>query len=433
VSNYLRFFSKKDIKSATIGSVVIKFGSAFFAFLNGVLLAQFLSIEGFGYYILAFSSMIIISVLTSMGLPYLTTRYISKYVVHNNLSLMKGLIIRTNQFVFVAIFCIYTIIAITYFLWWKKYDTELVETLLFSFLLLPLLGFGGLFSATLRGLKLVILSEIPDTLIRNFIFLICILTSVAVEYPLTPKAAIIFQVFSAAIGFLMGFIFLQQKLFNKLKKITAIYANKEWLIQTIPFSINSGVQIIKTKLLTYVLVIFGSVESVAIFEVAIRGASLVSYSLDALNKAISPFISSAYEKDDINYLQRIIKKTSRIIFIFSLPVALIFILGGSSLVKFIFGEEYGSSYLPLVILCIGQLISALIGSVGLVLNMTNNQRILSKNNISMLLLNVVLSIPIVIYWDVIGAAFVFSGVLILQNFILLAYVRKELHINTSVF
>lgn len=430
---FLNILAKKDIKSAAVGSVLIKFGSAFFAFLNGVLLAQYLSVEGFGLYILAFSSMTVLSIPTSMGLHNLITRYISKYEVYNDLSSMKGLLIKTNQFVLFSIIIIYTIAVITYFFWWKRYDTDLVETLLYSFILLPLLGFGALSSAALRGLKLVILSELLDTLIRNFLLTLCILFCIVVEFQLTPKVIIIFQIIAATTVLFLGLIFLQIKLFIRLNNIKATYANKEWYTQTIPFAINSGIQVLKSKLLTYILVIFGSMEAVAIFEVAMRGAALVSYSLDALNKAISPFISSAYEKSDFIYLQRIIKKTSRIIFIFSLPIALVFIIGGSSLIELIFGKNYESSYIPLVILCIGQLISVMTGSVGLVLNMTGNQSVYSKSNITMLIINILLSIPLVIYYNVIGASLIFSGVLILQKFILLAYVRRELHINTSIF
>ena len=50
------FFSKKSFRYATIGSVSIRFGSAFFAFLNGILLARLLSVEGLGKYVLVFST-----------------------------------------------------------------------------------------------------------------------------------------------------------------------------------------------------------------------------------------------------------------------------------------------------------------------------------------------------------------------------------------
>ena len=203
--------------------------------------------------------------------------------------------------------------------------------------------------------------------------------------------------------------------------------------EAIPFSLNSGVQVIRSKLVTYVLAAFSSVTAVAIYDVALRGAALVAFTLDALNTAIAPHISAAFEKKDFNNLQKIITKTSRIIFAFSLPIALFFILGGDQLIVLLFGKEYRLAYIPLVILCIGQLISSLSGSVGLVLSMTGNQSYFTNSNIFITVLNIVLCIPLVKYFDVIGATIVYSFLLILQNFILLVYIKSKLKIKTMIF
>lgn len=433
MSKLFNFLSKKDIRSASAGSVVIKFGSAFFAFLNAILLARYMSVADLGYYVLVFTTMTILSVPATLGLPNLLTRYISKYEVNSERGYIKGLLIKSNRFVLFSTLVIYGIAFITYFFWWKKYDPAMVETILYGFLLLPVLGFSALRAAALRGLKLVILAELPDTLLRNLWFTLLIVGAIFFQYEMTPKVAIIFQLIAAGFSFLLGFVFLNNKLLKKLKPVTPLFNNREWIRQTIPFSINSGIQIVRSKLLSYILVIFGSLEAVAIFDIAMRGASLVAFTLNALNTAISPFVSSAYEKQNFVQLQRIVKKTGRLIFIFSLPVALVFILGGKSLVQFVFGEEYGASYLPLVILCLGQLFSSMVGSVGLLLSMTGNQKVFSNSNLQMLVLHVLFSIPMVIYFDVMGAALIFSALLILQNLLLLRYVRRKLHINTAIF
>ena len=433
MSKLFNFLSKKDIKSASAGSVIIKFGSAFFAFLNAVLLARYMSVADLGYYVLVFTTMTILSVPATMGLPTLLTRYISKYEVSGDRASIKGLLIKSNRFVLFSTLVIYALAFITYFFWWKKYDPAMMETIWYGLLLLPVLGFSALRASALRGLKLVILAELPDTLLRNLWFTLLIVGAILFKFELTPKYAIIFQVIAAGFSFLLGFILLNNKLLKKLKPVTPVFHNREWTKQTIPFSINSGIQIVRSKLLSYVLVIFGSLEAVAIFDVAMRGANLVAFTLNALNSAISPFVSSAYEEGNTVRLQSIVKKTGRLIFLFSLPIALLFIFGGKTLVSLVFGEEYVASYIPLVILCIGQLMSSMVGSVGLLLSMTGNQKVFSKSNLQMLVLHVVGSIPMVIYFDVIGAAIIFSALLILQNVLLLRYVRKNLKVNTAIF
>lgn len=433
MSKFLNFFSRKDIRNATVGGVAVKFGSTLFTLLNGILLARYLSLEWFGYYVIVISTVALLSIPITLGMPSLITRYVSKYVVYNDYASIKGLLVKTNQIAGCAVLIVYTVLAITYFLWWKRFDAVLVETLLCGLLLLPLLGFGALRSAALRGLKLIVLADFPDTLFRNGAFFISIAVCILSGISLTPQRAILLNILVSAFAFVIGFFLLRKNILLQIQPIKALFHTAEWVKQTIPFTINSGIVILKSKLLTYILAIFGSIEAVALFDVAMRGASFVSFILDALNQAISPFASSAFERRNMPALQRIIKKMSRIIFAISLPVALIFIIGGKPLLIFIFGSEYEFAYVPLVILCIGQLISAMTGSVGLVLSMSGHQAVFSNSNIFFLVISIIASIPFVIHCGVIGAALVYSGVLILQNVMLLYIVWNKMRINTTIF
>ena len=433
MSRLFKFFSKKDIRSASIGGVSVKFGSTIFALLNSVLLARLLSLEGFGYYVLVIATVMLLAVPVNLGMPFLVTRYVSKYLVYDDYASIKGLLIKTNKMAGMVVILIYFIAAISYFIWWKNLSPVLIESMLYGFLLLPFLGFGALRTSALRGMKLIVLADLPETLLRNGGIFITLVIVYFLGIPITPKSAVLINLIVSAVCFGIGYLFLRNKLLLKLKPIAPSYHSKEWFQQTIPFTINSSIVIVKSKVLTYILAIFGSVEAVAIFDVAMRGSTLVSFILDALNQAISPFVSSTFEKNNKEALQRIMKKTSRIIFSISLLVALIFVLGGKTVLIFVFGAEYVLSYWPLVILCIGQLVSATIGSVGLLLSMSGNQAVFSKNNIVFLVINLVLSIPFVIYFDVLGAAVLYSLILIIQNIILFVYVRRKLKINTTIF
>jgi O-antigen/teichoic acid export membrane protein len=429
----LKYFNSQNIKVSAMGSLGIKFLSAFFAFLSSVLLARLLGIEGFGIYVLAFTTVTMLSIPVALGLPLLIIRYISKYEVEKNHGAIKGLLIRSNQIVIISTLIIVFAAFLLYLIWWKNLNSILVETIWYSFILLPLLALGSLRAAALRGMRYIILGQLPDTLLRNFLLCLGIYLCYLLQYKLTPQLAMILNIIAAAISYMFGYYFLKNKLLNRINKYEAVFFNKEWLKQAIPFSINSGVQIIKSKLITYILAIFGSIEAVTIFDVATRGASLVAFSLDGLNSAIAPYISKAFEDNNMNNLQNIITKTSRIIFVFALPVVVIFIFGGEALINNLFSKAYADAYIPLIVLCLGQLVNAATGSVGLVLNMTGKQVVFTKINVYITLLNVLFSIPLVIYFDVTGGAILFSLILIIQNGYLVFYVKKELNINTTIF
>ena len=429
----LKVFNSKQIRTAAIGSLIVKFLSALFALINGVLLANLLTVKDFGIYILALTTITIISIPVSLGLPNLITRYISKYEVNKNIAAIKGILIRSNQLVLLTSLLAFIIAFLLYIIWWKNYPENVVSTFWYAFLLMPLLVCGSLRAAALRGLKFIILGQLPETFLRNIFLTFSLLVAIFYDINMSPHMAMILHGIAAALAFIIGYLFLKRKLLTRLKNITPVFKNKLWFKETIPFSITSGVQVIKTKLLTFILVIFGSLEAVAIFDIAMRGATLVSFTLDALNTAISPYLSSAFEQNKKETLQRIVTKSARIIFVFSLPVALIFIFFGKSILELLFAKAYVVSYIPLVILCIGQLVNSLTGSVGTVLNMTGNQKYFSKIQIQMMILSALLSVPLIIYYSVIGAALTFSFVIISQNIILVILVRKKLKINTTIY
>lgn len=427
-----KIFNSTNIRVSAIGSLGIKFFSAFFAFLNGILLARILSVKDFGIYILAFTTLTVLTVPVSLGLPNLITRYISKYEVYEDKPAIKGLLIKTNIFVAITCLLVYILVFASYFVWWKKYDVIFTETFIYALIGLPFIALGSLRSAALRGLKFVVLGQLPDTFLRNFLFFLGISFFSILGYKLSPQSAILLLTAATIISFFVGYYFLQIKLLNSLKHIKPIFKSKEWLKESIPFTLTSGIEVIKSKSLTYILAIFGSLEAVAIFEVATRSSALISFTLDGLNSAIAPYISAAFEKKNMESLQRIVTKTTRIVFVFALPVALIFIIGGKPLLDFLYGMEYSVAYWPLVILCLGHLVNAFTGSAGIVLNMTGHQGYLSKNLAIMMVLMLISSIPLVMKYDVVGASIAFSAIFILQNITWVLYIRKNLGINTTI-
>lgn len=432
-NKWIKIVNSQNIRAATAGSFIIKFLSAFFTFLSGVLLARMLGVKEFGVYTVAFTTVTLLSVPASLGFPALLTRYLSKYEVENNKAAIKGILIRTNQMAYSSTLIILFFFTASYFFWWKNLDSSLVTTLWYSFILIPLIALSSLRAGALRGLRFIILGQIPDTLLRNFLLCLGISIYFFLNISLTPAIAMLIHVISAAISYFVGYLFLKSKILIDLKNVKPIFYNKEWYQQAIPFTINSGIQIVKSKLLTYILAIFGSLESVAIFDIALRGATLVSFTLDAMNSAIGSYISHAYERNDLRELQKIVTKTSRIIFASSLPIILIFVFGGKPLLGYLFGKEYDASYIPLIILCVGQLVNALTGSVVLVLAMTGNQKYFATLNVIMTCINLVLCIPFIIHFDVLGAAVLMSTINILQNILLALRVKKKLNINTTIF
>lgn len=427
------FLNSKNIRVATIGGVLVKFLSALFAFVNGILLARLLTLKDFGIYTIAFITANILLTVVSYGLPNLLTFYVSQYLGNANYAALKGILIRASQFVFSMLVMLFAVSFITYLFFWQNESVNFVETMWVSLLLVPVLAFGGLRSSVLRGFQYIILAEMPDTLIRNFLFFIALFCIYLLNLNLSPQEAMLYHLMAGIISFLFGVILLNMKLRKVLAGIDAVFHTKEWFKKATPFAISSNIQILKTRIFNYLITFFSGLEAVAVFEIAFRAANLVSFTLSAINSAINPYIAKAFSEKNRNHIQKIVTRANQLSLASSLPVALIFIIGGEWLLGILFGKEYTTAYIPLIILCIGQLVNAAAGSAGPVLGMTGNQGYLSKNLFQMFVLTVVFSIPLIIYYDTLGAAIAYSLVLIIQNFLQITFIKNRLNIKTSLW
>jgi O-antigen/teichoic acid export membrane protein len=91
-------------------------------------------------------------------------------------------------------------------------------------------------------------------------------------------------------------------------------------------------------------------------------------------------------------------------FLTAISAGLFFLLLGRPALSFIFGPEFGAAYLPLLILCAGQLVNAATGCAILLLNMTGNERYPLLATMVAAFLNVMLNLLLIPPYGIHGAA-----------------------------
>jgi O-antigen/teichoic acid export membrane protein len=119
-------------------------------------------------------------------------------------------------------------------------------------------------------------------------------------------------------------------------------------------------------------------------------------------------------------------------FVLMLFPALIFAFWGGSIIELVYGEEYKSGYVALVILLAGQVVNAGSGPVALLLNMTGYERYTLRGVGVSTILNVVLNVILIPKYGIAGAAVASALTLVGWNLILVYFVARELGINSSV-
>jgi O-antigen/teichoic acid export membrane protein len=124
-----------------------------------------------------------------------------------------------------------------------------------------------------------------------------------------------------------------------------------------------------------------------------------------------------------------VKFSSKLIFWLSCPIILFIFLNSESLLR-VFGYEFVNAEFSLRVLLIGQFFNILCGSVGYILMMTGNEKILRNIIISSALINIILNIILIPQFGILGAAIASAISMIIWNITALIYIYNKYNFST---
>jgi O-antigen/teichoic acid export membrane protein len=172
----------------------------------------------------------------------------------------------------------------------------------------------------------------------------------------------------------------------------------------LPFTLLAGISILNQRVDILMLGALTSASDVGIYNMAAQGAILVSFPLMACNAVLGPNIARLHTQNDHSRMQRLFTLSTLVISVAAAVAALVLVVGGGWFLANLFGEAFVDAYPALVILSIGQLFNAWVGSVGLFLSMTGNEKDTLKGLVSSAILSVVLNAILIPPFGIVGAA-----------------------------
>ncbi len=400
--------------------------------LSSVLLARALGPENFGVYSFVLSLIALIGLPTRAGLPTLLIRETAKSHVQQNWALMNGLLKLSDRLVLVFSVVVVLLAGLAMHWFWTDADTTQGSTFLWALCLIPLLALANIRTGMLRGLRWVVISQVPEQIIRPAA-LICMLSiALLAGNSITAITAIQFNIAGAALAFVFAAYALTKARPATVRQAGASYTTRAWLMSLAPLSLFAGLRMLDTQSTILLLGVLGSAQEVGLFKVAATGAGLVAFGLSTINLAIAPQIARLFHAGEMAKLQRMITVTTRAATLISLPVTIIFVLWGEHLIRLLFGASYIAAAPALAIICVGQFINASCGSVALVLNMTGNDKATLNSAIIALLLNASLTALLVPVFGLVGAALGYTVSLSAWNIILALVTKRKTGLNTFV-
>jgi O-antigen/teichoic acid export membrane protein len=425
---------KAQLLRGGVGSIAVKFAQTGLAFLLAVLLARTLGPAGYGIYSFAFALVSLMAVPSQLGLTELMVRETAKAQAQEQWGLLRGLW-RWSSLAVWAFSSLIALAALTaIWLFGDGMGDAQRLTLLVSLLLIPLVALGNLRGAALKGLRRVVLGQLPEDVLRPAILVGLVGATWLLAGSITPSAVMGLHAVAAAVAFIIGALLLWRSRPQALEASPSPhYQSRQWLASALPLAMIASLQLINTHTDIIMLGMFRSPEEVGVYKVVVAAAVFVTFGLQAVHALMSPYFAKFYFQNDLARLQAIVTTSTRVSLVLAFPVSLGFIFFGDFFLQIFFGEGYSSGYGSLVIITVGQLFNVSVGLVGLLLTMTGHEKFSLVALAVSAMANVVLNIILIPLYGITGAAASTAVTLVLWNIFMWLVVRKKLKITSGPF
>ena len=424
-----------------VGAVLARGASASFtmsvvgigmAFSVNVLLARAMGVTQYGLYIYSLTWINVLALLCKFGTGSSLIRYIAAYHATGNWSLLRGVLQQSIFFVFSLSLIIGTVAVAGISLLPDRISSDQTYVAYVALCLLPVLALSGNVEASLRGLRRILQSGIPDSFIRPFaIFLLAGSFYLITEQQLTASTVMTFNVLGALFAIFFGGRWLLKSLPNQVLSAKSDFNTQEWIKVTFPLFVMSVLNLLLSQTDLLMIGVFLDHDSAGIYAVVSRISGLTTLGLTAANSIVAPLISELYNTRNIPLLQRMVAISARGIFAYTIVSVLGLVFFGKFLLG-IFGEKFTAGYTPLLLLLAGQVVNALTGSVGFLMTMTGHQNKAAQILAFCAVLNIVLNASLIPAYGLVGAAMATAISTASWNLLMLKYVWQNLKINPTI-
>jgi O-antigen/teichoic acid export membrane protein len=406
-------------------SFLIRIGGLVMGFLLTLIIAHYFGAKGLGDYVLSIVVLRIFTLFSKLGVDTFSIRFIASFAKQDkwkSIQLFRNKIIR--------LLSISSLIFSLLMYYFSEDIANLVHAKvehvrLNAFFVLPM-AFFMLHYQSLRGLKKIAefsfflrMAQATFSIISIFII---------TQFFVDGNVPVYAYLSSLAIVSLLAFIVFFNS-YNKIKRISddeqiEELKYSEILKVSIPLMFAQSVQFIMAWTDKLMIGNMMGSEEVGIYFTAFKLSMFASIALMAINSIASPKFAELYGKKDFDGLKKVAHQSSKMIFLATLPLVLVFFVFPEFLLG-LFGEEFKVGVKAFVFLSFGKLISSLSGSVGNILQMTGKQVIFMNVLFVGAIVNVLLNFFLIPKFGINGAALASMISLSMWNLIMVYFVKRE--------
>lgn len=408
-------------------ALMIQVGGAALRYGWQVFFARWMGAAEYGSFAFAFAWMQALAIICALGFTTGVLRFVPEYIHRAAWGRLRGIVRRSRQLTVgtgTGFAAAATIVVL--FLPLAGSDRS---ALIVGMWLVPLLGVANLHLEITRATQNVARAYLPMRIIHPALAVVFAFLMFTGTRTLTGVQGLV-----AVAGSLLVTIALQQhfvhvSLPRESHAVAAEYETPLWLKESFPLLLIAGFVILLNQTDVIMVGSLASTREAGIYAAAAVTARLVNFMLLSSNAIAAPMIASLHAKNDRASLQQLVSRAARWTFWPSLAVAVV-IVGASGPVLDLFGPEFQTARVALVILATGQLVNASMGPVGHLMNLTGHGKRSAVVYGVAAALNVVLNAVLIPRYGIAGSAVATAVAMATWNVWLFLLVRRHLGIGS---
>lgn len=416
-----------------VWSLVINASNRVFTLIIGVILIRILGKEQYGIYTYIISMVIILIIPVEHGVSNLIVRETAQAITKNEPGKINGIWRWSVRVTFWSSLIIISMgIIVTLFFTQQLFDKNQIWTFYWGLAFLLCQAMVHISSAAMRGMKKIVLGQLPDLFLHPALFIALFLISwFILPLSLSSATAMALRMISSFIALLISIGFMVKITPKGIFSSSPIYKTKKWISSVLPLGLSSGLNMIKNHGSILIMGLFVTASQIGSYQVAVSTAALTALVLHSMNMLLAPQFASYFVQEEKKKLQQLVTMSSRTVFLFNLVMTLVFVLFGKVLLTWIFGPDLVDAYPALLILLAGQLVNSFVGSVAFLLNMTGHEKDVMKVLGVSAAINISITLILTPYYGIVGASLATSISLIFAQIAMFFLVKKRLGIVSA--
>jgi O-antigen/teichoic acid export membrane protein len=420
------------LRRGATGAFVVSVTGTGLGLLANLAMARLIGRAEYGIYALMFSWVSVLVMVAQAGQDISIIRFLPGYIQDHAWGKVRGLRIGVGLFVLGTSLCVAIGGGVVVHVIGAEHSAGWRATFYIGFAMLPILTQLQQSGAMHRAFKRPVITGMYSTVMRPVVLLALLGIAWAIAAPRDAPTA-------AACTALAGLLALSGSGWHLTRAWPAAgrgarprYEARRWVMVGWQLSLLSIITVGGARLDVMLLGAMMGTGDVGPYYAAVKMASFAFFATQAVNVVLAPMIAERYDARDMRGLQSVTVQGARIGLAGALSVALFCAIAGKWVLG-LFGHDFDTAYVPLLILLLGCCAGSCFGEVGFMLSMTKYQKQVSVFVLVGIAANCIAAVLLVPRLGATGAAIGASLSYFIWRGLAWRFVNAHLGVDPSVF